>query len=268
MTVPSAASSFARPAVAYDRHIGRYSARLAPELVAFAGVTPGHRALDVGCGPGALTAPLAALLGPAQVCAVDPSPTFAAACAERLPGVRVGIASAEALPFPDATFDHALAQLVVNFLADAPQGVRELRRVTRPGGRVSAAVWDYADGMVLLRTFWEVASALSPAAAGADERQRVRYCSRAELRDLWTAAGLVDVTTGAAVVTAGYDDVDDLWRAVEDGAGPASAFVATLPDERRRELAAALDRALGSPVGPFTLPARAWLVTGTVPTHR
>lgn len=265
MGVPPTVSSFARPAEAYDRHIGRYSARLAPELITFAGVRRGQRALDVGCGPGALTGPLVALLGADHVGAVDPSPSFAAACARRLPGVRVGVAAAEALPFPAAAFDHALAQLVVNFLADASRAMVELRRVTRPGGRVSAAVWDYADGMVLLRTFWGAAAALSPAAVEADERASMRHCSPTELADLWTAAGLVDVATGSAVVEARYDDYDDLWRAVEGGAGPASAHVATLSGPQRRALAAALRDVLGSPAGAFSLPARAWLVTGTVP---
>src|SRR6478609_2550584 len=144
MTDAPGAATFRTPAEAYDRHIGRYGPRLARALIAAAGVRGGQRVLDVGCGPGALTAELAAMLGAGHVAAVEPSAPFAEACARRVPGVHVEVAAAEELPFADGEFDHALAQLVVNFMSDPPKGVREMRRVTRHGGRVSAAVWDYA----------------------------------------------------------------------------------------------------------------------------
>ena len=137
----------------YDRHIGRYGPVLAPELIAAADVRPGEHVLDVGCGPGALTAALLARAGAGRVAAVDPSPPFAEACAARNPGAEVTVAAAEALPFPGAVFDRTLAQLVVNFMRDPAAGVAEMRRVTRPGGTVAAAVWDYAGEMTLLRRF-------------------------------------------------------------------------------------------------------------------
>jgi ubiquinone/menaquinone biosynthesis C-methylase UbiE len=142
---------FQTSADAYDRHVGRYSHALARALIDAAGVRPGQQALDVGCGPGALTGELAARLGPEGVAAVDPSAPFAEACRRRLPDVRVEIAAAEALPFPDGAFDAVLSQLVVNFIRDPPAGLREMRRVARPGGTVAAAVWDYSGEMTLLR---------------------------------------------------------------------------------------------------------------------
>ena len=160
---------FRTPAEAYDRHIGRYGRELARALIAAAGVQPGGRALDVGCGPGALTSELVATTGAEHVAAVDPSVPFAEACRLRLPGVRVEVAPAEALPFADAEFDHAFAQLVVNFMSDPLAGVRAMRRVTRPGGTVVAAVWDYAGEMTLLRRFWDAAISLDPDAADRDE---------------------------------------------------------------------------------------------------
>src|SRR5215207_3348533 len=150
---------FRAPADAYDRYVGRYSGELARALIAAAGVDPEWTVLDVGCGPGALTAELAMMLGADSVAAVEPSEPFAAACRERVPGARVEIAPAEALPFADGTFDGALAQLVVNFMADPRAGVGEMRRVTRPGGTVAAAVWDYAGEMTLVRAFWDAARA-------------------------------------------------------------------------------------------------------------
>jgi len=255
---------FHTPAAAYDRHIGRYGPALARELARAAGVRAGDRALDVGCGPGALTAELAARLGAGRVAAVDPSEPFVAACRERHPGVEVVVAGAEALPFPAASFDHALAQLVVNFMADATQGVAELRRVTRPGGTVAAAVWDYGGEMTLLRRFWDAAVALDPAAAELDEGRSMRYCTEPELAALWSAAGLGEVRVRAAVVDAGYDGFDDLWRPLESGVAPSGAYVAQLARPEREALAAELRSRLGVGDGdaPFRLTARAWIATG------
>src|SRR6188768_3466522 len=146
---------------AYDRYMGRYSAPLSPLLADFAGVESGQRVLDVGCGPGALTAELVQRVGPAAVTAVDPSQPFVDALVERLPGVVVKRAAAEELPFPDASFDAALAQLVVHFMADPVAGIRELGRVTRPGGVVAACVWDFSGGGPL-DVFWSAVHALDP----------------------------------------------------------------------------------------------------------
>jgi SAM-dependent methyltransferase len=259
------ATTFRTPAAAYDRYIGRYSRELGRALIAAAGVAPGARAIDVGCGPGPLTTELAALLGAGQVAAVDPSEPFASACRERLPGVRVEVAAAEALPFGDGAFDHALAQLVVNFMTDPPAGVREMRRVTRRGGTVAAAVWDYAGEMTLLRRFWDAAVALDPSAADRDEGHSMPFCTPAELGGLWSAAGLDGVEVVGADVAADYDGFEDLWGPLEQGVGPAGAYAASLPPERRAALAAEVRHRLGAGDGPFRLTARAWVVTGRVP---
>src|SRR5689334_22939301 len=153
MAGPPGAATFRAGADVYDRHIGRYGSSLAAGLIAAAGVGPGVRALDVGCGPGALTAALASALGAEAVAAVDPSAPFVEACRARVPGADVRRAAAEALPFAAGRFGAVLSQLVVNFMADAPAGVREMARVARPGAAVAACVWDYADGMTLLRRF-------------------------------------------------------------------------------------------------------------------
>jgi SAM-dependent methyltransferase len=259
------AATFLASADAYDRHIGRYGPELAAALIAAAGMQPTHRALDVGCGPGALTTALSELLGPENVAAVDPSEPFAHACAARLPGVRVEVAAAEALPFPDASFDAALSQLVVNFMTDAAAGVREMRRVTRSGGTVAAGVWDYATGMMLLRRFWDAAVALDPQAERLDEGRTMRYCRPDELAQLWAEAGLDEVATSALNVGADYDDFDDLWQPLEAGVGPSGAYVAALPAEQRTQLRDELRQRLDVGANPFRLSARAWCVTGRVP---
>ncbi len=255
---------FRAPAEAYDRHIGRYGRELARALIAAAGVQPGGRALDVGCGPGALTSELVAATGAEHVAAVDPSVPFAEACRLRLPGVRVEVAPAEALPFADAAFDHAFAQLVVNFMSDPLGGVREMRRVTRPGGTVVAAVWDYAGEMTLLRRFWDAAIALDPDAADRDEGRCMPYCTPGSLGGLWREAGLAEVSVAPVVVSADYDDFEDLWQPLELGVAPSGAYVTALAPERRAALKQELQRRLGVGDEPFRLPARAWVATGKV----
>ncbi|HEX5980609.1 MAG TPA: methyltransferase domain-containing protein [Thermoleophilaceae bacterium] len=265
MTDVPGAETFRVAADAYDRHIGRYGPALAAQLVAAAGLRPGQSALDVGCGPGALSAALAERLGADNVAAVDPSEPFARACAERVPGAQVELGAAEALPFGDGTFDGALSQLVVNFMSDAPAGVAEMRRVTRSGGAVVSAVWDYAEGMTLLRRFWDAAVALDPAAASLDEGVSMPYCRPHELERLWRSAGLEDVETSQLVVEAGYSGFDDLWQPLERGVGPSGAYAAGLPAEARTRLREELRRRLGAGEAPFRLPARAWCVVGRVP---
>jgi ubiquinone/menaquinone biosynthesis C-methylase UbiE len=259
------AESFFASAEAYGRLVGRYSAPLARALLDFARVAPEMRALDVGCGPGGLAAVLAERLGPANVAAVDPSEPFAEACRARVPGIEVGVASAEALPFADATFDAVLSQLVVNFIGDPEQGVREMARVTRRGGTVGACVWDYAGEMTLLRTFWDAAHEVEPERAAVADESTMRWCGEGELAELWSAAGLEDVRFGALVVRAQYEDFDDLWSPFPTGIGPAGAFAKSLDEERRGRLREALRRRLDVGDGPFELSARAWAVAGQKP---
>ena len=262
MATPRGAATFRATADAYDRHIGRYGPDLARARCDAAGVAEGHSAVDVGCGPGALASELVRRLGIDAVAAVDPSPSFVEGCRARLPGLRVEEAAAERLPFPDASFDRALAQLVVNFMTDPPAGVGEMVRVTRPGGVVGAAVWDYGGAMTLLRAFWDAAVALDPAAAALDEGRSMPFCTQEDLAGLWSGAGLADVHVAAVEAGAHYDGFDDLWRALEAGVGPSGAYVLGLDVDGRAALADELQRRLGVGSRPFRLTARAWVVTG------
>ena len=268
MNDPPGVATFRTPAEAYDRHIGRYGRELARALIGAAGVRPGDRALDVGCGPGALTAELAALLGAGQVTAVDPSAGFTEACRERLPGVPVEVASAEALPFEDGAFEHALAQLVVNFMADPRAGVREMRRVTRPGGAVSAAVWDYAGEMTLLRRFWDAAVALDPSAADRDEGRCMPFCTRQSSassgrQPAWPA--FASRRSSSPRTTTASRTSGSRWHSASRP--PARTRRPSRPSAERpsrREFR----RRLGVGQEPFRLTARAWIATGRVPAPR
>jgi SAM-dependent methyltransferase len=259
------AETFRASADAYDRFVGRYSGALATELIEFAGVEPEMRALDVGCGPGALAAALMERLGAGSVSAADPSEPFVEAARARVPGAEVVLASADALPFADESFDAALSQLVVNFMPDAEAGVREMARVTRPGGVVASCVWDYAGEMTLLRAFWDAALEVDPErAALADEGAVMRWCGHGELAELWRDAGLREVRFGQLVVRAGYADFEELWSPLPTGVAPAGAFCKSLDDERRAALHDAYRSRLGVGDGPFELTARAWAAAGVV----
>jgi ubiquinone/menaquinone biosynthesis C-methylase UbiE len=257
---------FRGPAEVYDRFVGRYSPRLAGAMCEAAGVRPGQRALDVGCGSGALVTALAAVLGAENVVAVDPSEPFVEATRARVPKARILVGSAEALPFADGEFDATLSQLVVNFLADPEQGLGEMSRVTRPGGVVAGCVWDYGGGMTMLRAFWEAAAALDRERAKPQmESHTMRFSRPEELSALWASAELVNVEVAPIVAEASYDDFDDLWAPFPTGVGPAGAYAASLDDADQLALRDEFHHRLGEPDAPFTLSARAWCAVGTRP---
>jgi SAM-dependent methyltransferase len=251
--------SFAVPAEAYDRFMGVHSRQLAPQLVRLARLSSGDRALDVGCGPGALTTELVARLGAGSVAAVDPSESFVAATRARHPDVDVRRASAEALPFTDREFDAALAQLVVHFMTDPVAGLREMARVTRRGGSVAACVWDHAGERTPISTFWRGARDLGLNTPDESARAGAR---EGHLVELFTASGLRDVEQAVFVARVDYANFDDWWKPFSFGVGPAgAAYVALSPDQqaRLRQRCEAL-----LPPAPFELTSFAWAARGIV----
>jgi SAM-dependent methyltransferase len=251
--------TFAVAADSYDRFMGRYSVLLAPQLAALADVAAGQSVLDVGCGPGALTTELVRLVGPDGVTAVDPSESFVAAARERHPGVTVELAGAEQLPFPDASFDAALAQLVVHFMADPVAGLAEMARVTRGGGVVAACVWDYAGGTSPLSVFWDAAHELDPEV---DDESGLPGARAGHLAELFAAAGLHEVTETALEVSAEHPTFEDWWEPFTLGVGPAGAYAAGLEPERQAELRERCRERVPEP--PFVLTASAWAARGLV----
>ncbi len=249
--------SFEVSADAYMRFMGQYSEPLAPRFADLAGIGDGQRVLDVGCGPGALTAELVHRVGAASVSAVEPSATFAAAVRERLPGVEVCQSAAEQLPFPCGTFDAALAQLVVHFMADPVRGLREMRRVTRPGGMVAACVWDHAGSRGPLAAFWSAVSELDPAA---DDESDLAGVREGHLASLFTQAGLDRAHVTALTVRISHASFDQWWQPFTLGVGPAGVYVASLTPDRRAALREQCRRLL--PVGPVEITAVAWAACG------
>ena len=240
---------------AYGRFMGRYSEPLARTFVDWCGVEAGQRALDVGCGPGALTGALVDRLGPARVAALDPSREFVAAARTRFPEVDVREAVAEAIPWPDDVFDVAMAELVVHFMADPVAGLREMARVTRPGGMVAACVWDFAGGRSPLTTFWRAVGELRD---GHPDEAQSPGARRGELVALAEQAGLRVSEDAALVVSVPYGSFEEWWEPYTHGVGPAGAYVASLDDEERAALRARCEELV--PPAPFVIRAAAWAV--------
>jgi SAM-dependent methyltransferase len=245
--------SFAVAAEAYDRFMGRYSTPLAPVFVDFAHVAPGQRVLDVGAGPGALTGALVDRIGPASVTAVDPSEPFVAALRERQPEVAVRQAAAESLPFEDASFDAALAQLVVHFMSDPVAGLREMRRVTVPGGTIAASVWDHGGGNGPLSAYWEAVRELDPASEG---EAHLAGATRGDLTALFEEAGMTGIEEEALTVEVEHGSFEEWWEPYTLGVGPAGAYIAGLAPEARAELRENCRARLPEP--PIVVSASAW----------
>ena len=249
--------SFEVAADAYDHFMGRYSVLLSPQLADLAGVRSGQSVIDVGCGPGALTAELVTRLGSDAVSAVDPSDPFIAAARARYPGVDVRRASAEQLPFPDKAFDAALAQLVVHFMPDPVAGLAEMARVTRPAGVVAACVWDYGGGQSPLRVFWEAARELD---SEVDDESALPGTREGHLAELFDAAGLRDVKQSPLTSSLEHDSFEEWWQPFTLGVGPAGHYAAALDAEGLAELREKCRSLL--PTAPFVVTATAWAARG------
>lgn len=252
---------------AYEPYVGRWSRLVAVEFLRRLSVPTGARWLDVGCGTGALSGAILDHCAPTSVLGVDPSEGFLAyarhrltdACAEFRQG------DAQVLPVADAACDAVVSGLVLNFVPDQPKAVAEMRRTACQGGRVAVYVWDYADGMQMMRRFWDAAAALDPEGAGGkDEALRFALCRPAPLRELFMEAGLSGVEVAPIEVPTVFRDFEDYWTPFLGGGAPAPAYCMSLNEERRATLRERLRASLpAEPDGSIRLSARAWAVQGT-----
>ncbi|MGH2562525.1 MAG: class I SAM-dependent methyltransferase, partial [Thermomicrobiales bacterium] len=248
---------------AYEPYVGRWSRLVAREFLAWLGIPPGGRWLDVGCGTGALSTVILEGADPAAVVGVDPSAGYAAYARQQIadPRLRFEVGDARALPVERAAFDAVVSGLMLNFVPAGEQrtAVDEMRRAARPGGAVAAYVWDYAGEMQLMRRFWDAAVALDPAAAGLDEGRRFPVCRPEPLAKLFREAGLEAVETRSIDVPTVFRDFDDYWTPFLGGQGPAPSYCVRLADARRAELRERLRSTLPTNIdGRIHLIARAF----------
>ena len=252
---------------AYERFMGRWSRRLAPLLVGFAGVRDRSSVLDVGSGTGALASAIMAAIPSCRVTGVDLSAAYVAYAQAHVTSHRVHfeVGDAQQLRFPDGAFDQTVSLLVLNFIPDPQKALREMIRVTRPGGVVTAAVWDYGEGMQMLRIFWDEAVALDSGNDRPDERH-MPFCRKGELAALWRNHNLQNVEERPLTIPIAFRSFEDYWMPFLAGQGPAGAYAASLSQDQRTQLKLRLRRRL---VGdgqdrPIKLQARAWAVKGVV----
>ena len=248
----------------YEAYMGRWSRRLAGAFLAWLDPPRSADWIEIGCGTGALTAAVLER-APASVLAVDPSEDFLAHARAALPDRRVAFRRGEAtaLPAADASRDVAVSGLVLNFVADRPAALAEMRRVLRPGGRLGFTVWDYpGEGMEMLARFWDAASDLDPRAAELDEARRFDFCTPDDLMALATAAGITGTAVTPLTIDTPFEEFDDFWRPFTLGSGPAPGYLASLDAGQQRQLETRLADRLGPP--PLRLTARAWAIRGRV----
>jgi SAM-dependent methyltransferase len=255
-------------AEAYERFMGRWSHLVAPRLVEFTGLPDHGQILDVGSGTGSLAFAIAQRHRGAHIVGIDPSAEYIGYANSRntfSDRASFEAGDAQQLRFTEKSFDAAVSLLVFNFIPDPRKALSELKRVTRPGGRVSAAVWDYGDGMRMLRIFWDAAAAIDPEAEKLDEKH-MPLCRTGELGKLWREGGLVDVREQAISITMRFGSFAAYWEPFLLGQGPAGAYVRRLDGERTQELQREVRRrlAMPDPNRPFSLPARVWAVRGRV----
>jgi SAM-dependent methyltransferase len=249
----------------YERYIGRWSRRIAPRFLSWLAMPPARRWLDVGCGTGALSAAILDRCAPASLAGVEPSDGFLDKARQQL-GDRalLQLGSAASLPLPDAGVDVTVSGLVFNFVPDGPAALKEMQRVTAPGGTIAAYVWDYAGKMELIRHFWGAAAALDAKAAELDEGTRFPVCRPDALARLWSEAGLAGVRTDAIDVPTVFASFDDYWQPFLGGQGPAPAYAMSLGEPARMALRERLRSRLPARAdGSIALVARAWAVRGT-----
>ena len=254
----------------YELQMGRWSRRLAPLFIDFAGIEPDENTLDVGCGTGNLSFALAQRRGVGAVCGIDISATYVERAVRHNSDPRIAfkIADACALPFPDASFDHALSMLVLQFIPRPEVAAREMRRVTRPGGTIAAATWDTRGGFVAQRMIFDTAAVLD-SEGGA---RRAGSCTRpmtrpGELAQVWRDAGLANVVQDMITIRMDFSSFADFWAPCGGKDGPIADYVGTLDDAMKRRLREAVARAYcdGELDGARSYAATAWVVKGQVP---
>jgi SAM-dependent methyltransferase len=256
-------------AEAYERFMGRWSRLLAPTLVDFANIVNSGDVLDIGSGTGALAFSIAETKRDCKILGIEPSSEYVDfAESQNRFGERVSFESgnAQRLRFGDATFQACLSLLVFNFISDYKQALQEIARVTKPGGTVSAAVWDYGNGMQMLRIFWDAVATVDPSAERLDERH-MPLCRSGELGELWRHTGFQHVEERGLTITTQFSSFADYWDPFLLGQGPAGAYAKHLDDRRRGILQAEIRRRLSVQREdvPFSMTATAWAVRGIVP---
>lgn len=251
---------------AYEMYVGRWSRKVGKQFLSWVDPAEGLRWLDLGCGTGALTSQILQDRGPKSVVGIEPSEGFLKLARKKTDDERVLFlqGSGDGIPVDDGAADVIVSGLVLNFIPDKEKAMAEMMRSVAKGGTVAAYVWDYSGHVQFMRYFWDAAIALDPAAREKDEGVRFPICRPVALTDLFSSAGLRDVTTAPIDTLTPFADFDDYWSPFLSGTAPAPGYCASLDDAARQKLKNRLMEVLPTdPDGMILLAARAWAVRGT-----
>ena len=249
----------------YDQWMGRWSRLVAHEFLSWLNLPSNLRWLDVCCGSGVLTEAIVDRFAPVRVAGVDVSHQqieFARAHRAR-PAVSFETGDAMALSFPEGSFEVAVCGLGMNYVPEPERALREMRRVTVPGGVIAVYVWDYAEGARFLRQFWDAAAAVDNQALAYDQAQRFPLCNFEALRKLFERASLSQVNVRGLDITTRFASFDDYWQPLLTGQGSAPGYLATRDEHTQSAIRERLRGSLtAASDGAIELPARAWAVRG------
>jgi trans-aconitate methyltransferase len=251
----------------YERYVGRWSRKVAREFLAWISMPPGIAWADVGCGTGALAECILGQCEPASIACVDKADGFVAAARQSITDSRVTFDTADAtiLPWETDMFDVTVSGLVLNFVPDHHAMACEMARVTKPGGKVAAYVWDYGRGMEMMRHFWDTAIAVTPSDSKLDQAERFPICRPEALQSLFGDIGLKAVSSRAIDIPTVFRNFDDYWTPFLGKTGAAPTYLASVDESTREKIRAALEsRLIPSTDGTIALRARAWAVQGIV----
>jgi len=251
----------------YEKFMGRWSNLVAEIFLNWLAVPPECTWLDVGCGTGALTKLILQTCRPKKIISIDSSNEFITHAQNSIadPVVSFQVGNAEALELESNSIDAVVSGIMLNFIPQPEKAVAEMMRVTKPGGTIGIFLWDYSDGMQMLRYFWDAVVELDNKAKEYDEGIRFPLCKEGKLEALVKKSGMKKVEAMSIEVTTKFKNFDDYWLPFLGNVGPAPSYVMSLEENDRQKLKNKLLETL--PIekdGTMTLTARAWAVKGAV----
>ena len=250
----------------YDRFMGRWSVLVAEKFLDWLSISPGSIWLDLGCGTGSLTKLILDTCEPNEIYAIDSSSEFIAHAQQTIanPIVNFQVGLAQALELESNLVDAVVSGIMLNFVPDPKTAIAEMIRITKPGGCIGIFLWDYAEGMEMLRYFWDAAVELDKSAIEFDEGIRFPLCKEGQLETLIREVGMKQVEATSIVVKTDFQNFDDFWQPFLGNVGPAPSYTMSLNQTERQKLEDKLHNML--PIdnnGSISLTARAWAVKGT-----
>ena len=249
--------------IAYEKFMGRWGSVVAKKFLNWFDIPPTRTWLDVGCGTGSLTKIILETNRPKEIIGIDSSSDFILHAQRSIiaPIIKFKICQAESLNVNSKSIDAVVSGLVLNFVSQPKIAISEMLRVTKPGGKIGIFLWDYQEGMQMLRYFWDAVVELDKNAKKFDEGIRFPLCRKGRLESLIQEIGLKHLESTAIDINTIFQNFDDYWQPFLSKVGPAPSYVMSLDQKNKQKLKEHLFKTLPINVdGSISLTARAWAV--------